>query len=155
MVPLKCDQLAAKSSQQIPYSSPLMARYGMSYVISKSDLYFASVFLLLYVISWYIAPRYNSTRLETLPNGFVAFSAPSHYPNQYWYIVNWTLGNKLKWNINWKFKHFHSRKCISKMLSAKWQPSCLGLNVSRKCFWIYQTNEVNWGHTTSGELIDL
>ena len=30
----------------------------------------------------------------------VAYSAPSHYLNQCWNIVNWTLRNKLKWNLN-------------------------------------------------------
>ena len=30
----------------------------------------------------------------------VAWSAPSHYLNQYWDIVNLTLGNKLQWNLN-------------------------------------------------------
>ena len=30
----------------------------------------------------------------------VAWSAPSHYLNQCWNIVNWTLGNKLQWNFN-------------------------------------------------------
>ena len=28
----------------------------------------------------------------------------SHYPNQCWNFVNWTLGNKLQWNRN---KNFH------------------------------------------------
>ena len=27
-------------------------------------------------------------------------SAPSHYLNQCWHIVNWSLGNKLQWNSN-------------------------------------------------------
>ena len=40
---------------------------------------------------------------------------PSHYQNQCWLIVNWTFGNKLRWNSNWKFNHLlHSRKCIWK-----------------------------------------
>ena len=30
----------------------------------------------------------------------VAWSAPNHYLNQCWDIVNWTLGNKLQWNLN-------------------------------------------------------
>ena len=30
----------------------------------------------------------------------VAWPAPSHHLNQCWNIVNWTLGNKLQWNIN-------------------------------------------------------
>ena len=29
-----------------------------------------------------------------------ALSAPSHYLNQCWNIVNWTLGNKFQWNPN-------------------------------------------------------
>ena len=30
----------------------------------------------------------------------VAWPAPSHYLNHCWNIVNWTLGNKLQWNLN-------------------------------------------------------
>ena len=30
----------------------------------------------------------------------VAYSVPSHYLNQCWVIVNWTLRNKLQWNFN-------------------------------------------------------
>ena len=30
----------------------------------------------------------------------VAWTAPSHYLNQCWIIVNWTLRNKLQWNLN-------------------------------------------------------
>ena len=30
----------------------------------------------------------------------VAWPAPSHYLNQCWNIVNWTLGNKLQWNLD-------------------------------------------------------
>ena len=29
-----------------------------------------------------------------------AWLAPSHYLNQYWNVVNWTLRNKLQWNLN-------------------------------------------------------
>ena len=31
---------------------------------------------------------------------FVAWTAPSHYLNQCWNIVNWTLRNKPQWNLN-------------------------------------------------------
>ena len=48
---------------------------------------------------------------------------PSHYLNQCWNIVNWTLGTNVS-EILLKFIHFHSRKCIWKYWS-----SCLGLNV--------------------------
>ena len=30
----------------------------------------------------------------------VACSAPSHYINQCWFIVNWTPENKFQWNVN-------------------------------------------------------
>ena len=36
----------------------------------------------------------------------VACSAPSHYLNQCWLIVNWTLRNKLQWNLNQNTKLF-------------------------------------------------
>ena len=41
---------------------------------------------------------------ETLDHWFrkwlVAWPAPSHYLNQCWIIVNWTLRNRLQWNLN-------------------------------------------------------
>ena len=36
----------------------------------------------------------------------VSYSAPSHYLNQCWVIVNWTLKNKLPWNFNQNTKLF-------------------------------------------------
>ena len=36
----------------------------------------------------------------------VAYSAPSHYLNQCWVIVNWALGKKLRWNFNQNTKLF-------------------------------------------------
>ena len=36
----------------------------------------------------------------------VAFSASSHYLNQSWFIVNWTLRNKFQWNLNQNTKLF-------------------------------------------------
>ena len=36
----------------------------------------------------------------------VAYSAPSHYLNQCWVIVNWTLSRKLQWNLNKNTKLF-------------------------------------------------
>ena len=34
---------------------------------------------------------------------FVTWSAPSHYLNQCWNIVSWTLGNKFQWNLKYIF----------------------------------------------------
>ena len=36
----------------------------------------------------------------------VGCSAPSHYPNQCGFIVNWTLKNQLQWNFNQNTKIF-------------------------------------------------
>ena len=37
---------------------------------------------------------------------FVIYSAQSHYRNQFWFIVNWTLRNKFRWNFNQNRKLF-------------------------------------------------
>ena len=50
---------------------------------------------------------------------------PSHYLNQCWVIVSWTLRNKLQWNIN-RIQNFSFTKIHRKILSAKWQPFCPG-----------------------------
>ena len=52
-----------KYSQKKPYSSPVRARYGVSFVDPASDWYSASVAVIIYIIYCYIGPRYNGTRL--------------------------------------------------------------------------------------------
>ena len=43
----------------------------------------------------------GSTLVQIIKN-----SAPSHYLNQCWRIVNWTLGDKRQWNLNQNTKFF-------------------------------------------------
>ena len=43
----------------------------------------------------------------------VAYSVPSHYPNQCWDIVNWTPRNILQWNFNLN-SNMSIHKCIWK-----------------------------------------
>ena len=54
----------------------------------------------------------------------VACSAPSHYLNQCWHTVNWTLANEFQWNFIW-----NSRKCIwnslCKMAAILSLPECV------------------------------
>ena len=54
-----------KYSQKTPHSSPVRARYGVPYGVHKkaSDWYFASVPVVIHVISWNIEPYHNGTRL--------------------------------------------------------------------------------------------
>ena len=51
----------------------------------------------------------------------VAYSAPSHYLNQCWLIVNCTLKNKLQWNLNQNTKLCFTKMHL-KISSAKWWP---------------------------------
>ena len=47
-----------------------------------------------YMHQWTVSPFIQ------IMDWLVAYSAPSHYLNQCWNIVNWTIRNKLKWNLN-------------------------------------------------------
>ena len=71
-------------------------------------------------------------------NGLV----PSHYLNQCWNIINWTLVNKIQWNfpqnatISWKkmaaiSPEIFLTKFYLKMTSAKCQPFCINLSASK------------------------
>ena len=55
--------------------------------------------------------------------------APSHYPNQCWNIVNWTLGNKLHWNFNWHSDIFTEENTfenvVCQMLFISSRPQCV------------------------------
>ena len=42
----------------------------------------------------------------------MAWLALSHYLNQHWYIVDWTIGNKLQWNINGNSNIFISKNAF-------------------------------------------
>ena len=53
---------------------------------------------------------------------------PSHYLNQCWNIVNWTLGKSFS-EILTKIHIFSFKNMHLKMLSGNWQTFCLSLNV--------------------------
>ena len=44
----------------------------------------------------------------------LVWPAPSHYLNQCWNIVNWTVGNNLQWNLYRKLYIFIKKKCFWK-----------------------------------------
>ena len=58
-----------------------------------------------------------------------AWSAPSHYLNQWWNIVNLTLRNKIQSNIDRNSYIFIPEKKHLYMSSAKCWPFCLSLHV--------------------------
>ena len=60
----------------------------------------------------------------------VAWTAPSHFLNQFWNIVNWNLRNKLQWNLNRTSYIFIQENAFKKCMSSRiWRPFCLGINV--------------------------
>ena len=52
VVPLLYGQYSHKYSQKTPHSSPVRARYGVSFVDPASDWYSASVWIIIYEISY-------------------------------------------------------------------------------------------------------
>ena len=52
-----------KYSQRTTHSSPVKARYGMSFVDPASDWYSSRVPAIIYAVSYYIGPHNNDTRL--------------------------------------------------------------------------------------------
>ena len=68
----------------------------------------------------------------------MAWRAPSYYLNQCWNIVNWTLGNKNKWNINRNLYIFIQENAFEnvfwKMAAILFRPQCVKvLNAYTKC----------------------
>ena len=59
----------------------------------------------------------------------VAWTAPSHYLNQCWYIVNWTQWNKFQWNVNRNSYIFIQEnpfeKVVWKMAAILSRPQCV------------------------------
>ena len=58
----------------------------------------------------------------------VAWSAPSHYLNQCWHILNWNLRNKLQWNLNRNPFIFIQENAFENVVW-KMAAICLSLNV--------------------------
>ena len=63
-MPLLRGQFSKKYQQKAPHSSPVRARYGVSFVDPGSDWYSSSVSTIINAVSYYIAPRYNGTLLH-------------------------------------------------------------------------------------------
>ena len=64
---------------------------------------------------------------------------PSHYLNQCWNIVNWTLRNQTSVKSQSESKHFHLRKCIWnvfwKMAAILSRPQYVNSSYRHHCFW--------------------
>ena len=73
---------------------------------------------------------------------------PSHYVNQCRNNVNWTLRNKLQWNLNRNSYIFIQENAL-KISSGKWRPFYFGLSLYNIYCWLWWTLAVraqsdNW-----------
>ena len=78
--------------------------------------------------------------------------ATSHCRNQYWNIVNWTLRNKIQWNLN-RNSYIFIKKMHLKISSAKWRPFCLSLNVLTWEFRSSRCHFTHWGLSEPNNLL--
>ena len=77
-------------------------------------------------------------------NGLFSWTAPSHYLNQCWDIIDWILRNKLQWNFNQNSYIFIQENAF-KLSSGKCRPFCLGLNVLNGA-WIWSSLRLQMSH---------
>ena len=70
---------------------------------------------------------------------FVICSVPSHYLNQRWPIVNWTIRNEFQWNLNLNSSIFIQEYAFENVVCQKLRPSCpVGDELNRhrtKIYW--------------------
>ena len=80
------------------------------------------------------------------PGRSVAWPVPSHYLNQCWNTVNWTLGNKQQWNLHQNSYLFIQENAFEnvvwKMAAILSRPQCVKMSlVGIPCILSYA---VNW-----------
>ena len=91
----------------------ILTKYIMSIYVTNPYTYhdkFASIIFVFYLVIWvntilsiFIAYILIVAYLHSLQ----ACPAPNHYLNQCWLIVNYTLRNKLQWNLHQNSKFFN------------------------------------------------
>ena len=82
----------------------------------------------------------------------MAWPAPSHYLNQCWNIVNWTLRNKLQWNFNRNSNMFIQENAhenvVCEMASILCRPQCV--NTLQKTNYTGVRSQIsNWVYCVS------
>ena len=73
----------------------------------------------------------QQTKHRCFRQWLVAWLAPSHYLNQCWDVANWTLRNKLWWNLSRNSNIFIQENASFENIVWKMAAICLGLNVLR------------------------
>ena len=84
-----------------------------------------------YIKLWTLRPSDAYMRQQSNHHCFrqwlVAWSAPSHYLNQCWIIVDWTLRNKVQGNLNRNSNNFIQENAFENVV-CEMASICLGLN---------------------------
>ena len=92
---LRRSQLNRKVTQNIVRSLPF---WKMSKLQHPKRRWWICI---MYFINWWRpSDSYMRHWIRLSVVQIMACSPPSHYLNQCWFIVNWTLRNKFKWNYN-------------------------------------------------------
>ena len=78
----------------------------------------------------------------------VAWPVPSHYLNQRWNIVNWTLGNKLQWNPNRNSDHFIQENAFENVVcetaAILSRPKCVKPPLKLEHGWLITSHRKPW-----------
>ena len=85
------------------------------------------------------------------------WTTPSHYLNQCWYIVDWTLGNTLQWNLNRIIYMFIQEnkfeKVVWKMAAIYSQPQCVTFFDGKYYFVLILNPTPQYSHCLSAEKV--
>ena len=110
----------------------------------------SAVTLVILLRSQYLTRLFNSLRPNDaymprwtshhwFKSWLVAWTAPSHYLNQCWNIVNWTLRNKRQWNFNRNSYVFIQENAfenvVCEMASTLPRPQCV--KIGSVCLRVY------------------
>ena len=95
--------------------------------------------------------------------------APSHYLYQCWIIVNWTLRNKLQWNLNKNSNIFIQENAFESVVCETTailsRPQCVKkannlphgatYKASLLTYWLFQRSGSNFNHVISKHLLQI
>ena len=102
------------NSQQTPHSSPFQVSYGMSTVSILEKMYHVVMALHLIHLPVVLHTCIGELGQHWFRWRLAACLVPSHYQNQCWLFVNWTLRNKRQWNSNQNTKFFIDENTFEK-----------------------------------------
>ena len=127
----------------------------LKFVVSWAEFWYVDIFLgrLIIIIKlthWGRMTHICVSKQTNIgsDNGLSPWLAPSHYLNQCWNIVNWTLRNKLQWNPNWNSCTFIQENALEdvvwKMAAILPRPQCVKTMVTRSYLIMGITILVRW-----------